>query len=203
MALLDRELDRIKYELGYNVLSAGAEPYINVTAIFGTVIQDNMNSGAITTSSTAVSAASTATPATLTLASATGFANGQRVVIDVDARQEIATVQSISGSDIVVLLTGVHSGTYNVTVEGGESIVREILLTLDGIVKTFGGADVIASAGLRKVDEIEFFGASGNNSRLDALKELQRFWRNQLASALGVENLWETRKMSGGSASLY
>ena len=119
MALLDSEIARIKAELGYNLLTTGALPYIGITQVFEQVIQDNVLAGASTTSTTAVSAQSTPTPVGITLASATGFAAGVRVVLDVDDRQETATVQSMSGSVITVQLTGVHSGTYPVTVDGG------------------------------------------------------------------------------------
>ena len=73
MALSNAELERIKAELGYNVLTIGALPYVGFSQMFTNVVQAYMSSGASTTSSTAVTAATTATPATLTLASGTGF----------------------------------------------------------------------------------------------------------------------------------
>ena len=87
MALLDAEIARIKAELGYNILTTGAVPYIGITQVFEQVIQSNVLAGATTTSSTSVSAATSATPSTLTLADATGFVAGARAVIDVDDRQ--------------------------------------------------------------------------------------------------------------------
>lgn len=197
MALLDSEIARCKYELGYNLLTIAAEPYIGVARVFELVIQPNMLAGAITTSSTvvtAVAAGALASPVTLTLASVTGFSPGDRVIVDVDDRQEAATVQSVSGSTITLLLSKAHSGTYTLTVERGESIVREILQRLRAIADKLGTA-AIQQAGIAKVDEIEFF--KGMQGVRYELQRLQTFWRNELSSALGVQNL---RGASSGSA---
>ncbi len=56
MALLDSEIARIKAELGYNLLTTGAVPYIGVTQVFEQVIQQNVLAGAKTTSATVVTA---------------------------------------------------------------------------------------------------------------------------------------------------
>lgn len=197
MALLDSEIARCKYELGYNLLTISAEPYIGVARVFELVVQSNMLAGAITTSSTAVTAVaagSLATPVTLTLASVTGFSVGDRITVDVDDRQETATVQSISGATVALLLSRAHGGTYTLTVERGESIVREILQRLRAIADKLGGA-AIQQAGIAKVDEIEFF--KGLHGVRYELQRLQTFWRNELSSALGVQNL---RSASSGSA---
>lgn len=194
MALLDSEIRRIKYELGYNVLTVGAEPYIGVHAIFDQVIATYMSSGASTTSTTAVTAATTPTPIALTLASATDFTVGDRVVVDVDERQETATIQSLSGSTITVLLSLTHAGTYPVTVEGGESIVRELL----GRIRSVAGemADTFGEGALKKVDEIEFYQA-GNKTLFGTLGDQLSYWRDELASCLGVQNLRKVRRGGG------
>ena len=62
MALTSAEVRRIRYELGYNVLAVGAEPYVGVTQLFEQVIQPYLTAGASTTSSTAVVASSTGAP---------------------------------------------------------------------------------------------------------------------------------------------
>lgn len=194
MALLTSEITRIKYELGYNVLAAGAEPYIRVHAVFDQVIAAYMTSGATTTSSTAVTAASVATPVTLTLASATGFAEGAKVVIDVDGRQEIATAQTLSGTSLTLALTKTHSGTYPVSVEGGESIVRELLLKIKSVSDEMTQA--LGEGALKKVDEVEFY-PSGTKTTFGNLGDQLRYWRNELALCLGVVNLRDVR---GGNA---
>lgn len=212
MALLSSEIARIKYELGYNALSVGAEPYIGVTQLFEQVIAQYMTAGASTTSSTAVTAASTPTAVTLTLASATGFSAGDRIVVDVDSLQESAVVRSVSGATVTVLLSKAHAGTYPVTVEGGETIVRAILQKLQALSALAAGGEAGAlgglssSVGIKKVDEIEFFGggssALGGASRLSELIKLQDYWRDELAHTLGVVRL-NGRGGGGASVSMY
>jgi hypothetical protein len=221
MALLDSEIVRIKAELGYPLLSLST-PYIGITSIFEQVIQVYMTGGAATTSSTAVTAATTATPVTITLASGTGFTTGDRVVIDVDDRQEIVTAQRVTGASLTVLLTKEHSGTYPVTVEGGESIVREILGRIRAVknsiaalssssVVSIGGTSY-SVGGLKKVDEVEFYGASSgsssesassNASQQSSLAEELAHWRNELAATLGVQNMWSYRNQGAQRVSVY
>lgn len=204
MALLTSELRRIRAELGYNILNAGAEPYIGVHAMFETVIAAFTQAGATTTSSTTVVAATSPTPSTLTLASATGFSSGDVVVIDVDSRQERATIQSLSGASATVLLLSAHTGTYPVTVEGGEAIVRDILRKLYSLSNPGGQLEGFAStAGLKRAEDIEWFSnASGGSSKFDDLKKLRMYWRDELASVLGVPNLWRY-KGGGGRSEFY
>lgn len=201
MALLASELARVKYELGYNTLDAGAEPYVSVVALFDQVIQKYLTSGASTTSSTVVPAASTPTPVDLTLASTTGFSAGDRVVIDVDSRQELVQVQSIAATTITVLLSLAHTGNYPVTVEGGESIVREILNRLYSLSASLGGL-AVSTAGIKRVDEIEFFGSSEIN-RIRQLNDLRMKWRDELASVLGVTNMWRVRSSANLVTGVY
>lgn len=201
MALLTSELQRLRFECGYNVLAAGAEPYIGVTAVFDQVIATYMTAGASTTSSTAVTAATTPTPATLTLASVSGFSAFSRVWIDVDARQEAATVQAVSGSTIVVLLSLAHSGTYPVTVEGGEAMVRDQLRKLRVIDEQMTAA--YSSAGIKQVDEVHFFGDASARTRLRELGDAQAEARDELCSMLGVQNMWRLRQQAQQTISLY
>lgn len=198
MALLDAELRRVKYELGYNLVGVGAEPWIGYSALFENLIQPYLSAGASTTSTTSVSAVDEGEDpalATVTLASGTGFAAGARVVVDVDAFQEVATVRSISGAVATMFLSLAHSGTYPVTVEGGETIVREILARIREVA---GQLDEAAgAAGVKKVDEIEFFGSAGARRR-EELQGLREYWREELASALGVPYLRGVRETSVG-----
>lgn len=202
MALTSAEVARIKYELGYNVLTVGAEPFIGVTQLFDQVIAPYIQSGASTTSATAITAASPAAVVSVTLASATGFHAGDRVILDVEDAQEATTVRSISGSVISVYLTKAHTAGYPVTVEGGESIVREILAEL----RRFSGvrghlSKAAATSGIKKVDEIEFQD-NANMSRSRELRREQAYWRDELAAALGCENLRGSRG-AGGSIGLF
>lgn len=202
MALSDAEVMRIKAELGYNVLTIGALPYVGYTALFDQIIQPYMQAGAATTSTTTVAAATTATPATLTLASGTGFASGNRVVIDVDDRQEVVTAQNVSGTSLTALLTLAHSGTYPVTVEGGETLIREQLARLRAINAQITAAP--GTAGIKRVDVIEFYGGgSGGASQIDVLYKQRDRARDELASMLNVENRWRSRRGAGQTVALY
>lgn len=201
MSLLSSEVARIKAELGYPLLSNSAEPFVSVVAIFEQVIQPYLTSGASTTSSTAVTAAATPTAVTLTLASATGFTVGDRIVVDVDSLQETATIQSLSGSDVVVLLQKAHSGTYPVTVEGGESIIRETLRKIAD-VKTKLAANYGAGE-LKQVDEVQFYQSGTGMSYFGSLGQNLAFWRRELAMLLGVPNMWDVRSGDNCRLSVY
>lgn len=213
MALTDAEVQRIRYELGYPNLNTAAEPYIGIAAFFSRVMQPYLLSGASTTGSTTVTAALSPTPQTLTLAAATGFAVGNVVVVDVDARQERATVSALVGNQITVQLTKDHSGTYPVTVEGAESIIRDILAELRVLTTGMNGqpgtiSSVRSRVGLKKVDDVEFFGggntlASQGRDPLTALFELREYWRDELAHAIGIERLNDKRNSGGSSVSVY
>lgn len=209
MALLDSEVYRIKYELGFNVLGIGAEPYIGIHAVFNQVIQQYMTGGATTTSATVVTAAPALTPVSIVLAAFTQREHvpHARVIIDEEDRQETSLITSVDSlaSTITVTLQKAHSGTYPVTVEGGESIIRGILRKLE----TIGGLNTssslldqaAASAGIRKVDEVEFFGSTrtGMSGRLAEIRALRQYWRGELARACGVYDMWMAMSSSGSS----
>jgi hypothetical protein len=137
------------------------------------------------------------------LADATGFSAGARVIVDVDSAQEVATVRAVSGLTITVLLQLAHSAGYPVAVEGGESIVRAILRKLDAVNDQL--ATATSGAGLKRVDEVEWHAdsASGKGGRLETLKSMRSFWRDELCSALGIANGWRMRSSAGQSVSLY
>ena len=193
---------RLRAELGYNVLTLGAIPYIGYTSLFDQVIQPYTEAGASTTSSTTVAAATAPTPATLVLVSGTNFAAGQRVVIDVDDRQEVVTAQNVSGASLTALLTLAHSGTYPVTVEGGETLIREQLTRLRAINTQITAA--ASTAGIKQVDVIHFYGGgSAGVSQIDVLYKQRDRARDELASLVGVQNMWRARRSGGQTLSVY
>lgn len=198
MALLDSEVRRIKVELGYNALSYAAEPYIGVAALFEQVIQPYLLAGAVTSSDTTVTASTSPALTAIVLDSATGFHLFDQVVIDVDDSQETATVRSLVGTTIGVMLTGAHDGTYPVTVEGGESMAREMLKnirrTRERMTRSQG------TGALKKVDEIEFYQSGGSNrSQFATLADELDYWRTELARVLGVQRLNRGAQGGGGS----
>ncbi len=208
MGLTASEVVRLKYELGYNTLAVGAEPYFSFVSVFDQVIRPYLIAGASTTSDTeidAVDAGDPPAPASLILASVSGISAGDRIVVDVDSRQESATIQAVLGTTVTVLLSLAHTGTYPVEVEGGCSIVRAILRKLQAISGLGASADsdalsdALESAGIQAVDEIKFFeGATSSRSRIGQVKAMREYWRDELASALGVVRL----NGGGGSGSI-
>jgi hypothetical protein len=165
--------------------------------VFNQVIATYMTEGADTTSATAVVAALTSTPVPITLASGTGFAAGVRVVVDVDDLQEVATVRSMAAPIITLALSKAHTGTYPVTVEGGLSIVRGILAKIRAVDDAQGDT-MLTAAGVKKVDEIEFFDKSAGD--ISATLAAQReYWRQELADSLGVVYLRKMRRGAAGS----
>lgn len=199
MTLLDSEIARIKAELGFNLLSVGAEPYVGVTRYFEQVAIPNLNTAAVTTSATAVTAASSPTVTTLTLTSATGVDMFARVVVDVDDAAEMATVRSVSGNTISVALAKAHSGTYPVCVESGETLVRYYLAKCRDTLEKIDRSS--STAGIKSADkqDVVFFGGEGERSRIETLGDLLTYWRSQLCKLLfGVGSIAEL--MAGGGA---
>jgi hypothetical protein len=102
-----------------------------------------------------------------------------------------------------------HTGTYPVTVDGGETIVRRLLRRIHAVQDQMAKPTTLQMAGaggIKKVDEIEFHGL--NTSMYWATpfgtlsKELMRL-RDELASALGVQNLFRVRQGGGLSMAVY
>lgn len=203
MALSDAEVARIRAELGFHVLTVNAEPYISYVSLFDQIIQPYLSAGTSTTSTTSVTAATTPTPVSVTLVSATGFTAGDRVVIDVDERQEISTIRSISGSVINVSLTKAHgTATYPVTVEGGETLVREALTRIRETKTQMAKAYGLGS--LKRADDVEFYQAGGSlSSQFGVLGQNLRHWREELAAMLGIESMWAHRQAGSQRLSVY
>lgn len=199
MALTDAEVERIKSELGYNLITVG-QPYIGTSALFSQVIQPYLSEGATTTSSTTVAAASTAAPVSLTVADAADFTAGSRVVVDVDALAETSTIRSISGSVIVVVLKKAHTGTYPVAQDSGDTIVREKLGEIWAARVTRGQARGLGAL-KAVVGDAEWYDTgmtafAAGSAEIDIL-------RDELAALLGIENMWRRRQSSGSRMSVY
>lgn len=195
------ELARIKAELGYNLLLTGADVYVGVTSIFEQVVNGYISAEIATTSATSVAAQTSPTPVALTLADATGFSAGDQVVVDVDSRRERATVASLSGSAATVQLMLPHSGTYPVTVIGPISLAREVLGRIDAVKTKM--ATTYGAGALKRVDEIEFYAVGKNGkTQFGAMGDELAYWRNELASVLGVPNAWLYKQNTRGSTVL-
>ena len=197
MALTTGELDRIKSELGYNLLEFAAQPYIGVAALFEQVIRPYLREGATTTSTTAVVAAPRGALVSLVLASATGVTAFSKLAVDVDDLFEYATVRSITGSTVSVYLKKAHSGTYPVTLDGGLQQIREALAALQAVREKMADPEIDETGALKKVDEVEFHDVNGK-SWLQLLQDQQRHWRRELSSFLGVPQKTDLNMGGGG-----
>ncbi len=198
MALLNSELERVRVELGYSVIGIGALPFIEYVSLFEQVIQPYLNAGAKTTSSTAVTVLSP-TPSAITLASPTGFNVGATLYVDVDGQGERVTLQSLSGSLASCLFTKTHTGIYSVTEEGGEAVVRDILAKLYQVKERLA-SDGMDAAGVKQLDKGDvILDTEEGQTAFDSLVRQRMYWRDELASALSIENLWRVRGQRGGS----
>lgn len=162
-----------------------------------------MTAGATTSSSTAVTASTSPAAVTLTLADPTGFNVGDRVFVDVDDLQESATVRSLSGASMGVLLRLGHSASYPVTVDGGEGIVREILRRIRDVKNEL--AQTFGTGALRKVDEIEFYDTRGRTAFGNLGQQLM-YWRSELSQVLcngQALNMWARARSGAGRLSVY
>lgn len=205
--LTDDELARIKSEVFDNLLGVGAIPYFDVRTLYP-VIRDNVESSDVvaTTSSTAVTSTGAVT---LTLASATGYAAGQRIVLDVDDARETVTIRSVSGATVSVVCRKLHSGTYPVEVESALTLVRGLLSDLITLEQIERGA--FETAGVKSVDrEVEFFGASEGGSKLAQVNATRDRLRAKLASALNLTRVMgemkaraEAAQAGGGAYEAY
>lgn len=182
MPLTTGELDRVRAELGFNVLNTGAEPFVGVHAYFSQVLQPYLREGSDTTSNTSVTADPAGAFVTLNVASADGIVLHERVAVDVDDAFEMATVRSVSGTSVGVFLKKAHAGTYPVTVDGGLQIVRQCLAALSATHDLIAECD--GTGAIKAVDEVQFYDSRGK-SRLSLLNDQLDHWRNRLSAAVG------------------
>lgn len=195
-------MQRIKTELGMNALNVGADFYIGINQVIETVVNQNIDAEILTsaTLSTDIAQATAPTPQSLTLADASNFSAGDRVFVDVDSRTENATIQSKTGSAIVVQLARAHSGTIPIAKEGPISLAKEALRQILEVKKRIG--ELYGTGTLKKVDEVEWY-QSTFGSQLGALGEQLMYWRDELANVFGIVNFWRRKTASGGTISVY
>lgn len=225
MALTFEEIQRVKWELGYNAANVGAELYVlnGYAAVFDNAIRPYLVDPS-STSSTVIAASATGGPANATIVVAANppisgavtnvygltFEVGSKLVVDVGPAQEAdVVVQYVNGLALSVALQNAHGpNPYRVALQGGEYLVRDILSRLDVInAQLKGYAPVVA--GMAKAGEVQWHPSSRGGRRgstsgpADSLSAQRDLARKDLAALLGIENLWEARgKRSGGGADL-
>lgn len=195
------ELARIKAELGDNILSINALPYIGIKSVYSQVILDNVVSSdtAATSTSTTISQATVDAggATTITVASATGLSVGTRIQIDVDSQRETCTVRNVSGTTISIIAKKPHSGTYPVEIESPLTLVRGTLSDLLSLEQN-QFLDAYAQAGIKRVDEVEF----ADNGAFGALTAQRQMLRARLASQLGLTEVWLANQQRAGNSTI-
>ncbi|MEE8425893.1 MAG: hypothetical protein V3S15_01320 [Woeseiaceae bacterium] len=205
MPFTDAEIKRIKFELGQNLLEVGSEIYVGGGhQIIEAVIQQHIAAEVSTTSAAQVLDASPIVPSTVLVADATGFTAGDRIYVDVDSRREIVTIQALSGTMLTAMFSNAHGSTagavWPISLEGPIPIVRDLLAKIAAakteLASTFG------EGALKRVDEVTFYNTD-SNSLFGSIGETVRHWRNELAVALGIPNLWERSTSAGSRSAMY
>ena len=198
MAFTTQELYRVRRELGYHLLTVNALPFIGYVQLFDSVINTSLATEVSTTASLSVAAVTTPVPVSVTLASATGFTAGDRVVVDVDSRAETVTIQALAAPVATLQLQKAHSGTVPIVLEGPISIAKDILRKIEAVRTKM--AETCGEGAIKKVDEIEFH-PQRERGMFAILGGQLMAWRDELASVLGVPNGWAARG-GGGSCAL-
>ena len=213
MSLRPEEIDRIKWELGVSMTRLGAEPYITYVAIFDRVIQPYLFDNS-TTSATSVATAGTQA---ITLAAnptppnnvGLTFNVGTTIVVDVGPQQETAVIQVLSGLSATITFANTHTSTpYVVSPYGSEQIVRDIFARLD-VIKSELLNVAPRTAGMQQVDEVKVYpsspigGRSSSKDKFDSLVAQREQARNDLAEAVGFENLRNLRRSAVASVAPY
>jgi hypothetical protein len=217
MALRPEEILRIKWELGVSVTLIGAEPYITYVAVFDKAIQPYIVDPT-TTSTTPVTASSAGAAVALTVAAipviaATNlpaFAVGTTVTVDVGPNSETSQILIVSGTTIWVTLSNAHgaNGAYPVIMSGGEQVVRDILTRLDAIKSELANT-APKTAGIEQVDEVRIYASTpagsrrGSRDKFESLVQQREQARNDLAEAVGFENLRRIKRGQSSRITLF
>ena len=185
---------RIRTALGYGAVNAGVTPLLDFSTMPGFVL-DNIDEGPETFSSTPV--ASGGGHVTLSVADATGFATHVYLHVDVAERLERVVTQFVAGTDITVVLTKQHEGTYPVVVESGLARVRWLLWEIERLNNLL--ATNQKTVGLKSVDknDVVFMDPGPLDATRDELKQ-------RLAELAGVLRIpWSYAQAGTSSLSAY
>jgi hypothetical protein len=225
MALKYEEIQRLKWELGFNAVNVGAEIYVlnGYAAVFDAAIAPYLiDQGSV--SATVLTAQPAPTTVAVTVAAnppikgavvnvyGQAFQVGTKVVVDVGPNQETdVIVQSVDPTGLVLTMAlqnehGTLAG-YPIVLQSGEYIARDILVRLDILNQQLKGIAPV-TAGVAQADEVKFFahkagGRQGGQSDVFGGLMAQRdMARKDLAALLGIQNLWELRGKNPDSGSL-
>ncbi len=200
MALTDSEIQNLRITLGYGGISTGAYPYTpdGWYEVFTGVIAPNLQTGAMTTSATAVSDIGAAT---IVVVSATDIVARARLIVDVGEDEETVIVRSVSGTSVSATFAKTHTATpYPVALESAESMLRSLLASAGVARATLVGTTAIGVAGLKRAEDIEWY-QEGSGGVAGGVAGAQ--WRaylaivNQIADLVRVRPRWESERACG------
>lgn len=196
MAMTDAEVEATRFHLGFGNLDFGSYPYTSdgFKALFAEVIAPNLTIGAETTATTSITGTG---GQTVTPASMVGIAPQSRLVIDVGDAAETVVVSSVTSTTFIARFTVAHSGGYPVCVASGQTRLRALLHQAEKAWEACLSQNIGGTAGIKKVDEVEFFGG------FQVLKDRLAQYKNivlQLSSLVRVEPQWLSQ--GGGRSQL-
>ncbi len=187
MAMTDAEIEATRFHLGYGNLDFGAYPYTEdgFKQIFRDVVAPNLTVGAETTATG--STVGGGAPSTVTPVAMDEIAVHSRLVIDAGDATETVVVSAVTATTFTARFSLAHSGGYPVCVASGQTRLRQLLHQCDKAWDACLSQNIGGTAGIKKVDEIEFFGG------FSVLKERLFQYKNivlQLSSLVRVEPQW-------------
>jgi hypothetical protein len=158
MALSTEEIESLRFHLGYGNIGAMGAPYTpdNFLELFTQVISPNLSTGTETSATTVVTAGTTAT---VTPVAMTGISSYVTLVVDVGEEAEVIIVKATTATTFAAKFEKAHtSAGYPVATMSGTARLRMLLWDADAAWKVLNSKGVISRAGIKVVDEIEFFG---------------------------------------------
>lgn len=158
MALSTEEIESLRFHLGYGNIGAMGAPYTPDTflELFSQVVSPNLSTGSETSATSNISAGTTVV---VTPAAMTGIASYVTLVVDVGEEAETVVVKAATGSTFTAKFEKAHtSAGYPIATMSGTARLRMLLWDADAAWKALSAKGIISRAGIKIVDEIEFFG---------------------------------------------
>jgi hypothetical protein len=195
MAITDSEVESLRFHLGYGNIGLGTSTYSpdGFKELFRDVVAAYLTGDSETEATATIAAGKVAA---VTPGAMTDIVARARLVVDVGDDAEIVTVKSVTATTFTARFAKAHSGTFPVSLLGGQARLRLLLHTADQAWEAMQNGDIGENAGLKKVDEVEFYqGMWVAKGKLTQYRIIQ----GQLSSLVRVQIV---DSGSGGSASL-
>lgn len=202
MSLSDSEIQSLRFHLGYGNISSGAYPFTpdGFLELFEGTVSPNLQDGAETTASTAVTAGTTTT---VTVGDITDIVPWGELVVDVADDAEVVVVKSVSGSTFTASFAKSHVASgYPVAVMSGVARMRMLLWDAGAAWKKAQSSSITKTAGLKQLGkgEIEWF--PGGSVLSDTMAHYRSIvW--SISALVRVRPAWADEDCSGVTLSAY